>query len=607
MAALPYQDIFAASPATTRGQGTTISVDAKGEKLFYGCGRSVIIRSVSNPLSAEVFTEHAKDVTVAKPSPSGAWVASGDASGVIKVWSLDNPEHVIKFEAQCLGGAIHDIQWSPDSQRIVAVGDGKDSFGRVFMWDTGSSVGEIAGHSKKILSCDFKPVKPFQIATASEDFQVTLLDGPPFKFSKTLKDHTKFVNCVRYSPDGTKYCTVGSDMLGFIYDCASNSKIGELKGHKGTLYACSWSSDSSKLVTASADKTVIVWDANTFANIGTWSIGGAKPATEDMQVGVAWVPNSNQIISLSLRGDLTYLDASSAGKIVRVIKGHNKNITALTTDPKKSVIVSASYDGLVNKFAMGQAEGQSLQGKWHTNAIADHAICGDVLVSCGLDDTFRTADLSKMEVVGEGLSLGGQPTGLSVSSDGQLCVIATNKALLCVRKQGASWKIASTTPISFGASGISLSPAQNEVAVACEDNKIRIFSLSGDKLAPVQELSEHHGSVTKVAYSPCGRMLASGDVGKEVILWDAASKSVKTKGMTFHLAKITCLDWSPDSSKFATGGLDSKIIVWSVEGGPNKRTVLDRANVGGVTAVKFLSPGQLVSTGADCNIKVWVV
>eukprot|EP00960_Hanusia_phi_P031002 749015-Hanusia_phi.AAC.3 len=521
------------------------------------------------------------------------WIELCAASGVIKVWSLDNPEHVIKFEAQCLGGAIHDIQWSPDSQRIVAVGDGQlssypadpgvsdtemqqarirldaSSCGILaaglmlqnaqtsILIRTSSSVGEIAGHSKKILSCDFKPVKPFQIATASEDFQVltktyelswfNLARPLVFGDDECLRKHVgKKLQIVKLTlhdsghtarwtsvqvfqdPQGhfntsmqwqlllterlltytgshqvRQLCTVGSDMLGFIYDCASNSKIGsstpstflnevyrpagELKGHKGTLYACSWSSDSSKLVTASADKTVIVWDANTFANIGTWSIGGAKPATEDMQVGVAWVPNSNQIISLSLRGDLTYLDASSAGKIVRVnpaavIKGHNKNITALTTDPKKSVIVSASYDGLVNKFAMGQAEGQSLQGKWHTNAIADHAICGDVLVSCGLDDTFRTADLSKMEVVGEGLSLGGQPTGLSVSSDGQLCVIATNKALLCVRKQvessppppnapdttqGASWKIASTTPISFGASGISLSPAQNEADYHC--------------------------------------------------------------------------------------------------------------------------------------------
>ena len=32
-----------------------------------------------------------------------------------------------------------------------------------------------------------------------------------------------------------------------------------------------------------------------------------------------------------------------------MIRGHNKNVTALTTDPKKGLIVSASYDGLVNK------------------------------------------------------------------------------------------------------------------------------------------------------------------------------------------------------------------------------------------------------------------
>lgn len=35
-----------------------------------------------------------------------------------------------------------------------------------------STVGEIGGHSKKILSCDFKQTRPFQILTASEDFQV---------------------------------------------------------------------------------------------------------------------------------------------------------------------------------------------------------------------------------------------------------------------------------------------------------------------------------------------------------------------------------------------------------------------------------------------------
>ena len=128
----------------------------------------------------------------------------------------------------------------------MQVGDGRDSFGRVFMWDTGSSVGEISGHGKKILSCDFKQTRPFQIVTASEDMQVNTFDGPPFKFKQAFKEHTKFANCARYSPDGTKIATVGSDMLCYILDSASGNKLGQLKGHKGSVYSCSWSSDSTR-------------------------------------------------------------------------------------------------------------------------------------------------------------------------------------------------------------------------------------------------------------------------------------------------------------------------------------------------------------------------
>jgi len=54
-------------------------------------------------------------------------------------------------------------------------------------------------------------------------------------------------------------------------------------------------------------------------------------------------------------------------------------------------------------------------------------------------------------------------------------------------------------------------------------------------------------------------------------------------------------------------GLDSKIIVWDVEGGPTKKIVFERANVGGIAAIKFLSPGKFASAGADCSVKIWVI
>lgn len=66
------------------------------------------------------------------------------------------------------------------------------------------------------------------------------------------RDHTNFVNCVRFSPDGTKFITVSSDRKGIIYDGKTGNKLGELSaedGHKGSIYAVSWSPDSKQVVT----------------------------------------------------------------------------------------------------------------------------------------------------------------------------------------------------------------------------------------------------------------------------------------------------------------------------------------------------------------------
>jgi len=69
-------------------------------------------------------------------------------------------------------------------------------------------------------------------------------------FTRYCRDHSNFVNCVRYSPDGNRFITVSSDKKGLIYDGKTGEKIGELSvedGHKGTIYAVSWSPDSKSV------------------------------------------------------------------------------------------------------------------------------------------------------------------------------------------------------------------------------------------------------------------------------------------------------------------------------------------------------------------------
>ena len=84
-------------------------------------------------------------------------------------------------------------------------------FGHVFSADTGTSVGEIMGTSKPINSVDFKPTRPFRAVVASEDSNICYFEGPPFKWNKTLSEHTRFVNVIRYSPNGEKFASGGAD------------------------------------------------------------------------------------------------------------------------------------------------------------------------------------------------------------------------------------------------------------------------------------------------------------------------------------------------------------------------------------------------------------
>ncbi|XP_057995039.1 actin-interacting protein 1-2-like [Hevea brasiliensis] len=103
------------------------------------------------------------------------------ATGTVRIWGAYN-DHVLKKEFKVLSGRIDDLQWSPDALRIVACGDGKGkSLLRAFMWDSGTNVGEFDGHSRRVLSCAFKPTRPFRIVTCGGDFLVNFYEGPPFK------------------------------------------------------------------------------------------------------------------------------------------------------------------------------------------------------------------------------------------------------------------------------------------------------------------------------------------------------------------------------------------------------------------------------------------
>ena len=69
---------------------------------------------------------------MARFSPSGFYIASGDVSGMVRVWDAVEAVNT-KGEYGIISGRINDIAWDGDSQRIIAVGDGRERFGHWYV------------------------------------------------------------------------------------------------------------------------------------------------------------------------------------------------------------------------------------------------------------------------------------------------------------------------------------------------------------------------------------------------------------------------------------------------------------------------------------------
>ncbi|CAG5024826.1 unnamed protein product [Parnassius apollo] len=594
---------FAALPRTQRGTPLVLGSDPKGKNFLYTNGNSVIIRDIENPAISDVYTEHSCQVNVAKYSPSGFYIASGDASGKVRIWDTVNKEHILKNEFQPIGGPIKDIAWSADSQRMVVVGEGREKFGHVFMAETGTSVGEISGQSKPINSVDFRPARPFRIVTASEDNTIGVFEGPPFKFKCTKQEHTRFAQAVRYSPDGSLFASAGFDGKIYLFDGATSELKGEIgsPAHKGGVYGISWSPDGKKLLSCSGDKTCAIWDIETMQRTTTFNMGNA---VENQQVSCLW--QGKHLLSVSLSGVINYLDVDNPDKPLRVLMGHNKPITCLALQPTTKTVFTASHDGCVTSWNTTTGEGRHVGGAGHGNQV--NGMCAGKdgsLITCGIDDSLRFAVPSAEGEVPtyteKSVPLGSQPRALDHIVDEDMTIVATVKELLVL---AGSIK-QSNLPVSYEPSCVAIEPKSKHVAVGGADSKVHIYSLASGSLSPKTELT-HLGPVTDVRYSPDSMYLVASDANRKLILYSVDEyKLAHNKEWGFHSARVNCVAWSPDSKRIASGSLDTSIIIWSVEQ-PAKHIIIKNAHPQSqITGLTWLDDESVVSVGQDGNTRVW--
>jgi hypothetical protein len=107
-------------------------------------------------------------------------------------------------------------------------------------------------------------------------------------------------------------------------------------------------------------------------------------------------------------------------------------------------------------------------------------------------------------------------------------------------------------------------------------------------------LEGHISWVTSVAFSPDGKLLASGSHDNMVKIWDWRSGKISAT-LKGHLSLVQSVAFSPDGQYLATGSYDKTVKIWNWHNGKEVATL--EGHTSGVNSVAFSPDGKCLATG----------
>lgn len=124
---------------------------------------------------------------------------------------------------------------------------------------------------------------------------------------------------------------------------------------------------------------------------------------------------------------------------------------------------------------------------------------------------------------------------------------------------------------------------------------------SGFKLR--RTFKNHAGWIGRIAWSPDGRLLASGSDDRTICIWNPTEGAL-VRVLKGHSDTVFSVAWSPDGSMLASSSDDETVIIWDPREGAQVRRL--GGHTSGVVSVTWLPGGQtLASGGGDKTINVW--
>jgi WD40 repeat protein len=287
-----------------------------------------------------------------------------------------------------------------------------------------------------------------------------------------------------------------------------------LAGHTDWVNSLAVSPDGQKVVSASFDKTVKIWQLHT-------------------------------------------------GELLHTLAGHTKGVFCTAITPDGHVVVSGSWDATIKLWKLDTGElFDTLAG--HSGSVRSIAISpnGQMLASGSFDETIKLWQLQTGVLQSRLTDYSGPIYSLAYSPDSKILASGGGDGLIQMWQMDTGQHINTLTGNLDFVWSLMFSPDSGSLASGNGDGTVKLWDVATGELIGV--LSEHKGPVYSVRFSSNGQLLMSGSADGSVKIWDMSTGKLLQTLIDDHKPVIS-LALTPSNTLLIVGNAAGGIKIWQRE------------------------------------------
>ena len=533
--------------------------------------------TTGEPLRTFINIYHSDVFSVAF-SPDGKNVISGHENGFICLWETATGKHS-SFLYNIWGeegsvlipdhiGEIRGLAFSPDGKTFACLCKGESD--TVHLWETatGKYIQRLfltGGEENSIESIAFSP-DGRTLAIGLGAGEICLLDTKTEALSQYFDmQHRWGVLSLAFSQDGALLASCGEDSTVRLWDVKTRKLLRTFIGHKSgvsnDVFSVAFSPDR-KTVASSSKESVRLW--NTQGEEQLRSV-----ITHTAILGAVFSPDGKTLASGNEDNTVRLWDAKS-GKPLTTLIGHKGEVSHVAFSPDGKTLASMGDDTVRLWDAKTGENLRALsESKYYSMAFSSD---GETLATEHQGATVRLWNTKTSELRHTFTKEKHWVIGMAFGPDGRLLAVLQDKD-----RNRSLWDIKAgelicslTVPVTtrnqweavFSPDSRMLATGMvDKTPIGKRDDIVWLWNTTTGE--HIRTLTGHLDTITCVAFSPDGRMLASGSDDETVLLWDLKTDK-HPRILIGHNDRVLNVAFSPDEKTLASRSRDGIVLLWDL-------------------------------------------